>query len=274
MALLVGTAAHSAWSKCQTDAIVYERSTGFNLDLNSDGSGFSYDGKMTVNIPMVINGEEACYHQKNGIGIKTEKVKERELVQYEITPMFADFENVPDAKIYQYLNIDFEVNKASSLQMVSFLCSGETPIGGDAFIDSLKKIYLNKEPGASVNGRQIIAIGAPAQNIERDVTRKVRQTAFKRFLEIYEDRGGEEIATSEANITIPSVITEFSLSSTTSVDRKLYSAFYSRTGSMVNGCSSAFRETMKDLLIENVAHPHFELKKKSFSSKYRLTIKL
>src|SRR5688500_17123300 len=91
--VLVGLAMSSAiaWSKCDVDQIQYYRSTSFGLNLGEGSSVFNND--ITVNIPLVIDGKPACYHQKNSLKVVTEKVKDSVSVDYEITPLNASFEN-------------------------------------------------------------------------------------------------------------------------------------------------------------------------------------
>jgi hypothetical protein len=264
-----------AWAKCDPNNVRIERTTSFALSLGPKSQS-NFGTNMTVNIPLVIDGKPACYHQQNGILISTERAKENEFVEYEITPLSAEFENVPSPMTYQYMHVELDSdNKSSKVHMMSFLCSGETPIGGDAFSDSLQNLAENvKSPEASTE--VFIATGQAAENISISQEKKTKAKVYDRFLEIYEDRGeeNESIDNDQTNIYIPNVLTGISVNSVTSVERKLYSAFFSRTSSSINGCSKKFLNKMQDLLIENVAKNQpfkgIELKKKRFSSKYKM----
>ncbi len=263
-----------AWSKCDTENVRYERSTTFGLSWGANSSS-AFGTNVTVNIPLVIDGKPACYHQENGILISTERVKENEFVEYEINPLSAEFENVPSPMIYQYMHVELDPdNKSSKVHMMSFLCSGETPIGGDAFSDSLQNLAENTTP--EVSTEVFISTGQAAENISVSQAKKAKAKVFDRFLELYEDRGeeNESIDADQTNIYIPNVLTGLSINSVTSVERKLYSAFFSRTSSSINGCSKKFLSKMQDLLIENVAKTQpfkgIELKRKRFSSKYKM----
>lgn len=267
--ILVG----NAWSKCDDSRIVLQRSTSFGLSWGEGKSGSAFGSNLTVNIPLVINGKQACYHQSSALNVTTEKVKEAESVEYEITPMEADFENVPNPAVYQYMNIDYDADKkASTVQIISFLCSGETPIGGDAFGDSLNNISeKTEEQSASID--VFIATGQAADNLSISQSKKAKAKVFDRFLEIYETRTDGDITYEEkdSNIYIPSVLTGLSISSP---ERKLYSSFFSRTNSSINGCSKKFASKMQDLMLHNIVKENpfkdIELKKKLFSSKLKM----
>lgn len=268
--LLLAVSAQS-FASCNVDQISIQRQTGFGLDIFS--SNFS-EGE-TINIPLKIEGKQACYKQSSGIRVQTEKIKENEFVEYEITPISADFVNVPNAQIFQYVFIDYEDSiKASKIHIASFLCSGESPIGGDAFSDSLVKLSENvKTPEASTS--IFIATGTAAEEIAVSQARKARSKVFDRFLHLFEYRTGlTTIETDHSNIYVPNVLAGLSLEASSSVERRLYSAFFTRTNSSVNGCSAKFRKNMHDLLLENVAKnnpfPGIEIWKKRFSSKYKL----
>lgn len=262
----------NAWSKCDDSKIVMQRSTSFGISWGDGESSSLFGSSLTVNIPLVINGKQACYHQSSAINIKTEKVKESEYVEYEVTPMEADFENVPNPATYQFINIDYDAdNKASHVQIVSFLCSGQTPIGGDAFGDSLINLSEQTEQSASID--VFIATGQAADNFSISQAKKARAKVFDRFLEIYESRTDGDILFDDhdTNIYIPSVLTGLSINSP---ERKLYSSFFSRTNSSINGCSKKFVTKMQDLLLHNVVKENpfvgIELKKKFLSSKLKL----
>jgi hypothetical protein len=262
----------NAWSKCDDSQIIKQRSTSFGISWG-DGTGSSVFGSsITVNIPLRIDGKQACYHQSSAISVITEKVKDTEYVEYEITPLEADFENVPQPSVRQYINIDYESDKASHVQIMSFLCSGETPIGADAFGDSLLKLSTDtKEQSANID--MFIATGQAADNLQISQSKKAKVKVYDRFLELYETKVEGDISFEEdhSNIFIPSVLTGTSISTP---DRKLYSSFFSRTNSSINGCSKKFIEKMQDNLIENVVKnnpfKNIDLRKKRFSSKLKM----
>ncbi|MFP5386685.1 MAG: hypothetical protein ACLGHN_11435 [Bacteriovoracia bacterium] len=269
--LMLGSATIDAWSKCNEDAIVYGRSTSIGLTLGS-GSSTSFESGMTINIPLSINGKAACYKQKGQLSVQTKDIKEAESVEYEITPLTVEFSNVPEGKLYQYLHVNHDVEgRASKVSMISFVCSGETPIGGDAFSDSLKKIAGGN---ASFGIRTYFATGQAAEELARR-EKKAKLPAYETFMDLFVSRVSEiDEVIYHSTISIPAVISGQTMNSVTSVERQLYSNYFSRTGAEINGCSIQFRETMKDFLIENVVRTNpfagINLKKKMFSKNYRM----
>lgn len=264
-----------AWSKCDTNNMSYERRTSIELTC-APGSHSSLKSVVTINIPLVIDGKPACYHQDNGILITTEHVKENEFVEYEITPLSAVFENVPSPMTYQYLNVEVDPEtKMSKVYMMSFLCSGETPIGGDAFSDTLQNLADNVE-SQQASTEIFIATGQAAENISVSQAKKAKAKVYDRFLELYEGRGNsiDPLDTDQSNIYIPNILAGYSVNRISTVERKLYSAFFFRTSSSINGCSKKFLTLMQNLLLENVAknqpYKGIDLKKKEFSSKYKM----
>lgn len=270
--LLIST----AWSKCDERQTPFEADSSGMLVLGPEKSGSIFGTQVTINLPIFINGKQSCYHQKNTISINAEEVKQGEHVEFEITPLMVEFENVPSAQTFQYLNIEYDQdNKASRVSMMSFLCSGETPVGGDAFSDSLMNLAEN---GADVDQTVeiFIATGQAAENISVSQAKKAKAKVYDKFLEIYESRASEaEIEDLENNnIYVPNVISGMMLHNVSASERKLYASFFSRTSSSINGCSKAFQSKMADLLLESVENNKpfkgIELSKKIFSSKYKL----
>lgn len=271
LGILILAVSAQSFATCNVDQVRIERRSGFSLDIFS--SNFS-EGE-TINIPLRIDGKQACYKQSSNVKVQTERIKENEYIEYEITPLSADFVNVPNAQIFQYVFFDYEDSiKASKIHIASFLCSGESPIGGDAFSDSLVKLSENvKTPEASTS--IFIATGTAAEEIAVSQARKARAKVFDRFLNLFEYRTGlTTIETDNSNIYVPNVLAGLSIEASGSIERKLYSAFFTRTNSSVNGCSTKFRKIMHDLMIENVAKNNpfqgIEIWKKRFSSKYKL----
>lgn len=273
-AFVLSMATVDAWSKCNTGAIVYGRSTSIGLTFG-DNSSSGYESGVTMNIPLSINGKAACYKQKGQLSVQTKEIEEGEAVEYELTPLMVEFENVPEGRLFQYLHVNHDVTgRASNVSMISFVCSGETPIGGDAFSDSLKKIASNS---ASLNVQTYFATGMAAEALERQNLREkmAKLPAYETFMDLFLKRVDEiDEVIQNSTISIPAVITGQTMNSVTSVERNLYSHYYSKTGSEINGCSKQFRETMKDYLFENVVktnpYPGITFKKKMFSKKYKM----
>lgn len=264
-----------SWAGCDDDRLIIKRETSFGLTIGGDNES-EFGTSITMNIPLSIDGKKACYHQTSAIGVKTKTVKENDFVDYEITPIEASFENIPNAKIRQFLLVDYnKVKNASEIYIMSYLCSGETPIGGDVFSDGLAKIAM-KGSATSLEVQTVFATGRAAELIKERAPKRNTKKIYQKFMDIYSLRTENKGIpyTSRANVSIPDFLATTSLDSISSIERKLYAEYSSRTGSELNGCSNAFLQTMQDHLIENIAvqnpFPGIEIKKKRFSTKYKL----
>lgn len=264
----------SAWAGCDVNGISVVRESGFSISIGGGKSDSNASQRNTVNIPLVINGKKACYHQSNGLSIKTERKKENEFVEFELTPLEAEFENVPESGVYQYLNIEYDDrNSASQVHMVTFLCSGETPIGSESFSDRLTKLAFTNN--VNVNTTSMIATGRAAEILNQREGKKANTKVYDHFLDLYRERSKDDsIYSSNSDIFIPGVIARSSVESRSSLKREMYSSYFSRTLSSVNGCSKKFQNSMSEFLLENVVKNSpfkgIAVKKKTFSSKYKM----
>ncbi len=234
VAVLSSTLALNAWSKCPLEGLE-------NVSTSS------------VNIPLSLNGKTACYHQKSYIEVKAESVQDGKFINYEITPVVARFENIPAPKIYQYVNIEYDQKgETPKFHMMSFLCSGESPIGGDAFSGSLQKLAENStsEDSADV----FIATGQASDNLSVDQIKKVKAKVYDKFIGIYESLSpeGDRIDSDLSNLYIPNILTGISVNTFSETEKKNLSSYFSRTGSSINGCSMKFINLMQEHLIHNV----------------------
>ena len=232
--VLSTTLALNAWSRCPMEGVEAASSA-------------------TVSVPLAHNGKSACYHQKSFIEVKAETVQDGKYVNYEITPVVARFENIPTPKIYQYVNIEYDQKgEVPKFHMMSFLCSGESPIGGDAFSGSLQKLAENstQEDSADI----FIATGQASDNLSVDQIKKAKAKVYDKFVEIFESQfpEGGTIDSDISNLYIPNILTGISVNTFTETEKKNLSSYFSRTGSSINGCSMKFINQMQEHLIQNV----------------------
>lgn len=142
---------------------------------------------------------------------------------------------------------------------MSFLCNGETPIGGDALADSLKKIRENGSK-TSVEVRVFIATGQAAENISISQEKKARAKVFDKFLKTYESKNIDIsiIEEDRNNVFIPSLLSGLSIDFISNVER----------------CSLKFRTLMQEFLLESIVNnqpfPGIDIQKKRFTSKYQM----
>jgi hypothetical protein len=251
-----------AWANCDTETFIF-------IYKNS-----IFESEDLVNVPLEIDGKSACYKQSKGLKISAEKMTKSESLEYEISPLKVEFKNVPSPEVYQYIFLENESADSTKISLMSFVCSGETPIGGDALSASLSRFVEDK--GEDENNINIfISTGRAAENIGVSQEKKAKAKVYDRFLELYESRTAEEFdERNSSNIYIPNILSGISSETSSEINRKLYSAFFSKTGSSINGCSKQFLKNMNDLLIEKVvkAQPfkNIEIKRKRFTSKIKL----
>lgn len=233
---------------------------------------FFSDNK-SVNIPFQANGKPSCYHPVTSLSIVAESINSKS-IDYEITPMTVEFENIPEPAAHHFIFSEMDTEDMSQkISMVSFQCSGEIPVGADAFSDSLQRI-AEKNGDEKDEGSIFISSGHAAGEISVSNEQKARAKVFDRFRELYELRTNEDVTEDDiSNLYVPNMIL-----SQGNVNRKVYASFFARTSSSINGCSKKFLKVMDDLKIDNVVKNKpflgIEIKKKMFTDVYRLNWKL
>lgn len=224
----------NAWSRCPQEGVETVSSS-------------------TIIVPLTHNGKAACYHQKSFIEVKAERTQDEKIVNYEITPVAARFENIPAPKIYQYVNIEYDQKgEAPRFHMMSFLCSGEYPIGGDAFSGSLQELAEDSPPEDTTD--IFISTGQASDNLSVDQIKKAKAKVYDKFVEIYESQFPERgtIDSDVSNLYIPNILTGISVNTFSETEKKILSSYFSRTGSSINGCSMKFINQMQEHLINHV----------------------
>lgn len=195
--------------------------------------------------------------------------------EFEISPLLAEFENVPEPQTFHFMQVEHaDDSRPSKIHMVSFLCSGEHPIGADAYSETFEKLVKSREEKEAIEIN--IANGQATDHLTVNQEKKAKAKVYFHFLKLFEDRNGgasvEDMKNS--NIFIPNMMLE----SNRSMIKQIYSTFFSRTNSGLNGCSKDFQKDMQDLLIENVilAKPFgkIEVRKKLFNNKFKLKLEL
>jgi len=235
------------------------------------------DKTVTVNVPLELPGKKSAYKLSSSLGLKTETLKEAQFIEHELSPVVAEFENIPSPRLYQFIHIENDdKTNVPVLRMISFLCSGETPVGGEALSG---KLLINSDGNDQDDKHIFISTGRAAEDISVSHESKLRSKIFDRFLDLYEERALNILGENDsAEIYIPDILAGLSGDRKTSVERNLFSLFFKQTNSSVNGCSGKFVNIMQDLLIENVAKEKslagVEVRKKLFSDKYRLKVDL
>lgn len=245
-----------AWAKCEQ----VDKQKGFPI---------------TVNLPLNIKGEPSCYHQSNPLRVKAQNTTEANFLSYELDPLSIQFENIPHPEILHYVHVEDSNKSSASIYFVSFLCSGETPIGGDAFTASLSAL-AHKEYDSDQDYEFFIATGNSSGDYSLNPILKEKSKIYEKFLEIFEDqvKDTNEPDFDQTNLYIPSVLTNISREVITPIEKTFFYSYFKRTNSSLNGCHKRFREKMKAYVLEETASPrpwkNIEIQKKKSSNNYLL----
>lgn len=272
--LIFANSINTAEAKCNTRAIGVYRESGFGISFGGGGSSAGSFDKDVVNVPLTINGQQACFKKVSKFSMKSEKKKDSaEKNSIVINPMKTEFENIPGPHQKQYLFV--EKNPTSLLtkfHVMSFICAGETPLSIEATSDSVSKILVNSET-ADMSVTTVFATGAAAQNLNRARSSKTHsQETFNFFTKLFQDKTKKELSTDKPcciEYKAPSILTDTSIQSFAGVERAFISSFTTMGGNVPNGCSNEFAETMKNYQLENYESNEslkdYKVKKKWFS---------
>lgn len=242
-----------AHAKCNTKAIGYYNQSGFGISFGGGGSSAGYYDKNTVNVPLTINGEQACFKKTSHFSMKSEQKKDRpEENSIIITPMKAEFENIPSPHIKQYIFVEKNPSKLlSKFHVMNFVCAGEIPVSVEATSDSVSKIQRDSNT-TSVEVTRVFATGAAAENLRRH--NPAPHETFNFFTSLYKERTSKELNNDLPCCTdynAPSIISDTSIKALTGVERAIASSFTTMADNVPNGCSNAFADSMKNYQLEN-----------------------
>lgn len=264
-----------AKSKCMTDAIAIYKETGFGISFGGGNSGASFGETSYVNVPLSINGEQACFAKKTAFQMKSESKKDKaDKNKIIVTPMVTDFENVPDGHQKQYVFVEKDANDLlTKFHVMSFICAGEIPLSVEATSDSVFKIMTDGQ-NVSMKASTVFATGIAAKNIYKNMGEKTSaQPTFDFFNKIYLEKTHKELVEGMPCCTdyrVPSILTDTSIKSLTNVERAITSSFTTMHSKVPNGCSKDFVETMKNYQLENYSANEslkdYKIKKKGWFS--------
>jgi hypothetical protein len=234
-----------------TNAIAVVHESGFGISFGGSGGKSNFSDSSIVNVPLSLNGEQACFKKKNSFVIKTEESQESNLGNLVIIPMEAEFENIPNPSIKQYLFADKSSDKVQTkFYMMSFVCSGEIPLSIDASSDSYLEVSV-KSAEAKVSVSTFIATGLDADNLKGKIENPKSREAFNFFADKYKIDSSQTTDMVCCNQKIPSIITSTSIDSLTGIERAIATSFTTMGSKIPNGCSNDFTKKMENFLIEN-----------------------
>lgn len=274
MALVVSSFLLSnVWAKCQ-DTKIFSAQVGYGSNSVQALTDVADPAANTVSLPLIHNGSPSCYHQSAPLILKTENVVPNVSAEFELTPLQVEFENIPKAALYQYIHVEqSEADNNPKILILNFLCSGNHPIGADALADYLKdmadKNETRSEPEFYISTGETLG-----DDYLLNPKMKAKSKIYDAFVDLYDERNTNGTPLEISSVYIPNVISGLSQTKLTPMERKLYSTFFARTGSSVNGCHPDFIAKMQDKLIENVVKnqpfSHIDIRKKFLSSKFKM----
>lgn len=252
--LLISSYTHA---KCNTMAIGVYKETGFGLSFGGGKSSAGFYDKHNVNVPLSIDGRQACFREVTAFKMKSEKKGNKPMQSsISITPMKTEFENVPSPHQKQYIFV--EKNEAdrnlTKFHVLSYVCSGELPLSIAAVSDSVQDLE-NKKDDVEVKISTVFATGVAAANLKDYLSSKASSIdTYNFFTKLYKEKTIKEIDNYTpccGPVKVPSILTGTSINALAGVERKIASTFTTMTDSVPNGCSSEFAETMKEYQLEN-----------------------
>ena len=244
--------------------------SGFGISFGGGGSNSSFKDENTINIPLSINNQQACFKKKSKFTLKAENAQDLDKGSITITPMKTDFENSPEPSVKQYLFVEKSDNKLETkFHTMSFVCSGEIPLSIEATSDSYLKIF-SQSNSVNVQVRNVFATGVAAENLNRGRYPLSSQETFDFFAKVYKEKTKREIDGPDCcTQKVPSVISDTSIKSLSAIERAVTSNFTTMGAKVPNGCSKDFSESMKQYLLENYERndslKDYKVKKKWFS---------
>lgn len=255
-------------AKCNTNAIGVIKQSGWGISIGAGGtSAGSYD-KDVVNVPLTINGEQACFKKKNSY-----KIESKEKNKMTISPMKVDFENVPAPHYKQYIFVEKAADTIKTkIITMNFICTGEIPLSIESMANSLFNIQNSND--INVESSNVFATGAAAKNLSTHSSKNSSE-AFSFFTQLYQSKTPAN-NTSGADfpccndIKIPSIISQSSVNALSGMEKAIASQFTTLASNVPNGCSNDFSQKMKAYLLENYSEneslKEFKINKKWISN--------
>ncbi len=148
------------YAKCNTDAIIYKKETGFGISFGGNSKS-NFEESSSINVPLSINNEPACFKKKSNLKIYTETKDDFSSGKFVVTPTSVEFENVPDAHTKQYVFIE-KIAAPYQLKFytMNFICSGEMPLSIEAATDNYLEIDLKSKASARILSGITISVGS------------------------------------------------------------------------------------------------------------------
>lgn len=255
------------------------RSSGFGISFGGFENSSS-DSSFTYNVPLGINGRDACFHKKGSLEVNIEEDKKRMKGEITIKPAKVEFENVPEGVVKEYFFAHKEENVLETkFYTMSFVCSGEIPLSieasSDSYLDLKQRGSLKK---GTVSVSSTFATGAAARTLRVKEEDPSARKALDFFAKKYNFENEKPADTVCCEYEIPSILSSTSINSMTGVARTITSKFTTMGDNVPNGCASDFSKKMEKYLIQNYKKNDsltgFEVSKKRFKGEIVLKWKV
>ena len=241
-----------AFAACNTGAIVYKRESGFSLSFGTGSSKTEAGDATSINVPLTINNQQACFRKKSAFTLKAENSKDIDKGTIRISPLNVEFENVPDPSTKQYLFVEKSADRMQTkFHLMSFICTGEIPLSVEAVSDSYSKL-ISSSNSVNVNFHQVFATGRAADIISQNGMVISSQETFDFFGKVYKDQTQKELDIPPCcGQKVPSILSDLSINALSGVERKIASSFTTLGARVPNGCSKEFSSAMSNYLLDN-----------------------
>lgn len=255
---------------CNTGAIVYKKQTTYGISIGGGGAKSEWGDSSSINVPLTINGQQACFRKKTKFTLKAENSQNVDEGKITISPMKTEYENIPEPSTRQYLFVEKNAEKISTkFHIMSFICSGEIPLSIEATSDSYAKVLQNSSQ-VNVSVTTVFATGQAAENLNKAKIKYAASETFSFFSKLYKEKTLKELdAIPCCGQKIPSIISDTSITALSGIERTIASSFTTMGSEVPNGCSKDFMSSMESYLLENFENndslKDYKVKKKFFS---------
>lgn len=259
-------------SDCNPNAIIYRSGTSNGISFGGNEGGFNGSNQSSINMPVETKQGWGCYKKQSGISVEIEKNDSGVLQEIIISPMQASFENLPNARVSQYLYYDEnpEMLYKSRYTISAFICVEDKLVSIEnrrfTLIDLLTQSQKNQ-----VHISTSFATGEAAKNLGAKAASSTEHTLFY-ALALQKGFKPSAKCTNCEDIRVPSLFHDSQTKTLGDIAVSL-SDYYSTLDQKLpfNPCDSEFEKLLLDYRVENYKQNEslqsLVVKKKWFSDK-------
>lgn len=241
----------NSMANCNKNAIIWENKTNFTNKINEKRLKILLQEKQSLNFPIAIENKMGCLNKTSSLKIAAVKLlKEKNQFNKKIiiSPMSAEFENIENPSIKQYIILT--KNNQSLLAKfyaMSFICSGETPLLNEV---SMTDFYFNKSNEFQSN--MIFATGIAVNLLSNKIEATAQNSVYSIFKNLYEQKSNE-ILSPIKNLVIKNTTNFLTSTSISSDTISFKNSTFNGNENAPNGCSKQFENVMSQYKIENLS---------------------